>query len=455
MGNRKGWILPTVLSLALVLAIAWGYNQYTFKNEYGIAMTNNYQRLFSDTKKHIENVQVSLSKALVSESRDQNILLLSRIMNEAFFAQDKLAQLPLDQADIANTQKFLNQVADYSYKLIEDHLEGKKITSKQRETLFNLQNNSALFNRELASLQDEILNTQFSAKKLTSRQREKMDKANQQMYQTRMVNLEKQMAKNPELIYDGPYSDQVLNKKPLGLGTNKVTEAQAEKIARDFIGTKKVAKVTPFEAGENMSTAKIPAYTFSVVPENTPKEMAIYIAVSRTGGKVIWMANPRPVSKVNISVNQAEKKAIKFLEEKGYADMEANYSLRNDGAILFNFALKQENTTIYPDLVKVKVALDNGEIVGFDASTYLVNHHDRNIPEPQITEQKARESIRLEFDIESIRLAVIPKGAGEVLCYEFKGKYKGSDYIIYINASNGKEEQILQLIKNENGTLTL
>ena len=103
----------------------------------------------------------------------------------------------------------------------------------------------------------------------------------------------------------------------------------------------------------------------------------------------------------------------------------------------------------------MKVALDNGEIVGFDASTYLVNHHDRNIPEPQITEQKARESIRLEFDIESIRLAVIPKGAEEILCYEFKGKYKGSDYIIYINASNGKEEQILQLIKNENGTLTL
>ena len=157
MGNRKGWIFPTVLSLALVLAIAWGYNQYTFKNQYGIAMTNNYQRLFSDTKKHIENVQVSLSKALVSESKDQNILLLSRIMNEAFLAQDKLAQLPLDQADISNTQKFLNQVADYSYKLIEDHLEGKKITSKQRETLFNLQNNSALFNKELASLQDEIL----------------------------------------------------------------------------------------------------------------------------------------------------------------------------------------------------------------------------------------------------------------------------------------------------------
>ncbi len=58
--------------------------------------------------------------------------------------------------------------------------------------------------------------------------------------------------------------------------------------------------------------------------------------------------------------------------------MEPNYYLRYDGTVLFNFVYKEQNITIYPDLVKVKVALDNGEIVGFDASTYYLNHHNRN-----------------------------------------------------------------------------
>lgn len=182
--------------------------------------------------------------------------------------------------------------------------------------------------------------------------------------------------------------------------------------------------------------------------------MAIYIGVSEAGGKVVWMANPRGVSNVNISAKQAEERAAKFLKEKGYQDMEPNYSLKYDGTMLFNFAYKQDEVTIYPDLVKVKVALDNGEIVGFDSSTYLMNHKDRNIEKPSLTKEEARKKVRVDFDINSIRLAMIPKGSKELLCYEFKGKYKDSDFIIYINAMSGKEEQILQIIKDENGTLT-
>ncbi|MCG4581151.1 germination protein YpeB, partial [Clostridium cochlearium] len=89
-----------------------------------------------------------------------------------------------------------------------------------------------------------------------------------------------------------------------------------------------------------------------------------------------------------------------------------------------------------------------------DSAAYLMNHKKRNIQKPNITPEKARESVKIDFDIDSTRLAMIPKGSKEILCYEFKGKYKGSDFIIYINALNGKEEDILQIIKSENGTLT-
>lgn len=450
----KRWIAPTILAIVLVLSLVWGYNQYTLSGQLSTALTNNYQRLFFDVKKHVENVQVALSKALVSESKDQNVLLLSQIMNEAYFAQDKLSQMPFSHADTAKTEKFLTQVADYSYTLMQNHLDGQELTSKQKEALFNLQKGSAGFNAELSSLHDKLIDSKFNTDVVTRKKKNNIKNANENMLQTSLTSLEKQMGKSPELIYDGPFSDQQLNKKPMALGDKKFSVAEAEKQAKDFVGVKKVEKVTPFESGKDASTARIPSYTFSIVPKNTSKELAIYIGISTKGGKTVWMENPRAISRTNISIPQAEKKALKFLEEKGYTNMEPNYSLKYDGTITFNFTYKDGDITVYPDLIKVKVALDNGEIVGFDAATYLMNHQKRNILEPEITMEKAREFVKIDFEIDSTRLALIPKGKNEVLCYEFKGKYKDSDFIIYINALNGKEEDVLQIIKNENGTLT-
>ena len=53
-------------------------------------------------------------------------------------------------------------------------------------------------------------------------------------------------------------------------------------------------------------------------------------------------------------------------------------------------------------------------------------------------------------------LALIPKDSlEEVLCYEFKGSFKGKNFIIYVNVDNGREEEILLLIESEEGILTI
>ena len=453
--RRRWWIAPSILGLILILAIGWGYSEYRDKNKLGVALENHYQRLFFDVKKHVENVQVNLSKALVSQSRDQNVLLLSQIMNEAYFAQDKLGQMPITHAETAKTEKFLNQVADYSYDLIQSHLKGQPLTMEQREALANLRGNSATFNQELAKLQSELSDRTFLMGSLNRRQSKKVQQANEKILQTSIGNIEKNMAKTPELIYDGPFSDQMINKKPVGLTGKNISKAEAKKVAKQFFGDKRVKKITAFEEGENASEVRIPSHTFNIEPTNASKELAVYMGVTKQGGKVLWMANARPVSKASISIKEAQEKALKYLDSKGFKNMEPNYYLKYDNTVLFNLVYKEKDVTIYPDLVKVKVALDNGEIVGFDASSYYLNHREnRNIENVKITAEEARDGIRVDFDIDSIRLALIPKGKEEVLCYEFKGKYDDSDYIIYINALNGEEEQILQIIKNENGTLT-
>lgn len=451
--NKKHIIAPSVLSLLLILSLIWGYNQSQAKIGYEIALENHYQRLFFDVKKHVENVQVNLSKALVASSKERNIVLFSQIMNEAFSAHAKLGQMPMTHAETANTEKFLNQAGDYAAFLIQRHLQGEDITDEQREALNGLQANARLFNAELSKLQDSLQEPNFLLTSMGNKQSKKLEEANKNVFQTSLVDMDKQVGKSAELIYDGPFADQMLHRKPVGLPNNDVMVEDAKKIALDFFGNK-VNDLEAFEEGENINETKIPAHTFQLFPANQQRDLAVYMGVTRKGGKVLWMANPRPVSTINLSIKNAEEKAIQYLKDKGFDNMEPNYSLKYDGGILFNFALTENEITIYPDLVKVKVALDTGEIVGFDASAYYMNHQDRDIDSPHIDEAEARTKVKTNFDIDSIRLALIPIGENEILCYEFKGKYKDSDFIIYINALNGKEEQILQIIKDENGTLT-
>lgn len=453
---NRNRITSAILAIALLAVGVWGAYQYQLKNEYKTALNNDYQRLFYDTKAHIANVQVALSKALLSDSKEQNILLMTQIMQQANMAQDKLSQMPVSHSDISKTQKYLTQVADYSYALVDQHLEGKDLDSKQREALFKLQDYSAYLTREMSSLHDKIMKGEVTLSRVEQGERKGLRKANENMLNTSLVKLEEEMTKYPELIYDGPFSDQVMNMKPKGLGEKKVTVDEAKRIAQNFLGDKQTWKLTLFEEGEHIDkVATIPSHTFIISTENSRDGAGSYISVSKQGGQVVWMVNPRSVSRISLSMKQGQDRALKFLEEKGYKGMEPNYSLRYDGTALFNFAYSEGDVTVYPDLIKVKVALDNGEIVGFDAATYLHAHHKRDIPKAAITQEEARGKVRLDFDIDSVRLAIIPKGGSkEVLCYEFKGKYKGSDYIVYINALEGKEEKILQIIQDENGTLT-
>ena len=38
MEKRKHWIAPSILSLLLIAALVWGYNQFHIRNEYEVAL---------------------------------------------------------------------------------------------------------------------------------------------------------------------------------------------------------------------------------------------------------------------------------------------------------------------------------------------------------------------------------------------------------------------------------
>ena len=136
--------------------------------------------------------------------------------------------------------------------------------------------------------------------------------------------------------------------------------------------------------------------------------------------------------------------------------MKETYYIKQDGIVTINYAYMQNNVIMYPDLIKLKVALDNGEILGIETTGYLNSHEERNLQEVKITKEKAKESLNKDLQILSENLAMIPtEYKTEVLCWEFKGKVEDREFLVYINTQTGKEEDILVILNTPNGTLTM
>ena len=72
-----------------------------------------------------------------------------------------------------------------------------------------------------------------------------------------------------------------------------------------------------------------------------------------------------------------------------------------------------------------------------------------------MSKEKAKEGLNKNLEIISENLAIIPtEWKTEVLCWEFKGKVDDTDFLVYINAKTGEEQDILVITNTPNGTLT-
>ena len=102
------------------------------------------------------------------------------------------------------------------------------------------------------------------------------------------------------------------------------------------------------------------------------------------------MIRNRDVKENNIENKEAVDYANGYLSELGIYEMEPTYYETVGNVCTVNFAFKENDVFYYTDLIKVKVAMDNGEILGFDARGFLVNHKSRKLLNPKITKDDAK-----------------------------------------------------------------
>lgn len=446
---KRGHMLSVICVLLIVVA-ALGIILYKKQAEYKQASENSYNMAFYELVDYVQNVETYLAKSMISSTPEHGAETLTHLWRESNLAQAYLSRLPIESQELENTEKFLNQVSDYSYTLSRKNIYNENLSDEDLKNLKDLHGYSVELENTLNQLAEDLNNGRLQWGELTKKGTTAFAQQVDNISKESFSNLEENFHEYSGLIYDGAFSEHLTSNEKKGLTGEDIEEEEAKKKAEEFIGSQNIKEISNLGYSEN---ATIPVYDFSVTNN---QDETINISISKKGGHIVSMNSNRDVKTEVISQEEANNKGKEFLESKGFTSMKETYYLKQEGIVTINYAYSQNDVIMYPDLIKVKVALDDGEVLGIETSGYLNNHTTRDISKVKISKEEAKKDLNKDLAIESEGMAVIPtEWKTEILCYEFKGKVDDREFLVYINAENGREEDILVITNTPNGTLTM
>ena len=447
--NKK--TLGIVIVMAIVI-IGIGIFAYNKQKEYRQASENSYNMAFFELVDYVQNVETYLAKSLVSTTPEHGAETLTHVWREADLAQSYLAQLPIGTEELSNTAKFLNQVSDYSYSLSRKNIYNEGLTQEDLDNLKKLHDYSVELKNTLVQLSADMNDGRISWGELNKKGNNVFAQQVSNLSQDSFSSLEENFHEYAGLIYDGAFSEHLTNPERKGLTGEEVDEETAKQKVIQYYGANRIQEITLNGISEN---GNIPSYDFYVKLKETEKNNDATISISKKGAHIVMANYNREIEAEILTQEQANEKGKQFLEQLGVKNMKETYYLKQSGIVTINYAYEQNGVIVYPDLIKLKIALDNGEILGIETTGYLNSHYERNIIEPKITQEQAKKTINKNLEITSEKLAIIPtEFQTEVFCWEFKGKVDGTEFLVYINAENGREEDILVLLNTPEGTMT-
>ena len=156
----------------------------------------------------------------------------------------------------------------------------------------------------------------------------------------------------------------------------------------------------------------------------------------------------------SISTEKVQDLAKSFAERVGFGELAVTWLEVDENVAYINLAPTQNDVVLYPDLVKVKVDMFGGDIIGFEAKNYAFNHIERDFA-TSITIQEAEEKLGFDYIVLNTRKAIIAlENDVEVSVYEFACERIGGLFYYYVDANTGNLVKILKVV-DSNGTALL
>ena len=455
-------IAMSAMAIALVVSLAYGVIQGRDKRNYSVFLSNVYERSFHEAVGYVAQVNSLLTKLDAVERPEQSAPLFADLWKQSAAAHNCLSALPYTASTVAETQKYLTQVSDFSYAMLLKTIDGNPLDDADRENLALVKSYAPAFSNGLTSIMNQAAVTggirweRLANEDNQTQHGETISNVPPEILLGSLHTIAQPFHESPGLIYDGPFSDHIQTLAPrMTEGAALITYEKGKDIVWALLADEDVQTIEFIgETPKNAKTA-IPVFSYAVqLTDNA--EPTLYIDITKHGGLPLWMLRNAVLepSESRITLSAAISAADAFLRQSGFADMQFSYYEYAEASVVINYAPLESGVLLYPDLVKVKLSMVDGTIEGLEALGYIMMHGPRTLSEPRLSPTDALSCISPNLAVRSAQLTLIPMGSyREILCYEFHASKDNTEFLIYINADTGRMEQMFELVINEYGAL--
>ena len=404
-----------------------------------LQITNGYSKSLNDFHSCIDNISLLLNKARYATDAEQISSMAAKLLSVTELSKSALSQLP-QNGELSVLNRFLSQVGNFSLSVSKSLISGNQISRDDYNSLETLAETAQKIAEVVSTSKINANNINLWASELEREIGQTVEESDLTAY---LDQLEGERSDFPTLIYDGPFSDHIYEKEPeLLKGKASITENEAKQKAAEFCSLEDNALSL-----DGITDGFIPSYRFL--------GDGISVSISIKGGYCVYLKREHSVERNLISIEKARQKANEFLRAKSLSLLAETYYFESDGICVINFAYLDGETICYTDLIKVGISMDTGEVVLFEAGGYISNHKERAFQSPVFTPEEAKAKLSPALTLKTTSLALIPTDSlGEVRCYEFAcAAEDNQEILVYINTLTLAEEDILILLKADNGIL--
>ena len=211
--NRRAVVrLISFFCAALIVLGGFTYVGYSTANRYRTRLENEYRRSLEELSTYLSNVETALTKSLYSNSLPEQTLLASRLLRDAGCAKESLSQLPLSQTPLDKIYRFLSQTGEFAVSLSSKLSSGQSLNSEDYDSLASLRSYAHSLSASLQDCAAEL----FSGENGDWYFIQKLSEENEVLpvVTDGFREMESGFEDYPTLIYDGPFSDHVMQQTP-------------------------------------------------------------------------------------------------------------------------------------------------------------------------------------------------------------------------------------------------
>ncbi|MBR2568669.1 MAG: germination protein YpeB, partial [Paenibacillus sp.] len=159
MYKRLSAVMFPIVTLFLIGAVIWGYQEHQEKNSILLKAENQYQRAFHDLSYHMNKLHNELGQTLAVHSASQgmhrkSLVNVWRLTSEA---QNEINQLPLTLMPFSQTEDFLSRISNFAYRAAVRDMTKEPLNQDEMKTLKTLYANSKQISDDLLKVEKSVI----------------------------------------------------------------------------------------------------------------------------------------------------------------------------------------------------------------------------------------------------------------------------------------------------------